>query len=295
MRNLFILSKVQSPLTYDRINLIRHIDDYGESEEAHLETIELPKQQSHRSELRQIVSAIKDVKSCLCKLINVQKKQMEMEISRRPVEGPAPNYDPIVGKPQEDGKKDIPQELPTPLIPESVNAPQGVFISTKSLNTEDNLEVAPTDQKEVVEPSSIDLTTTTTTTEQPSENSTDRSKRQAMKSDFVELPHHFFEDLQNRGFIFNSDEEAEKAFLGEHPAPVNKPSAVVVNQNQNPPGVERKAREAPLHPPLKPESEYKSDESMEGIEAEHLTVGYDVGQKNKERKAQVGNSALHQQ
>lgn len=256
------------------------MDDYGESEEAHLETIELPKQSNHRTELRQIVHAIKDVKSCLCKLISVQRKQMEIEMSRRTNDESNQMLVPIVGKPNEVEKKDIPIivnpiELP---VPELVNEPEGMSIS-RPINTEDNLQEAPSNQKEVVE----GLTTLApTTTEQSTESSTDRSKRQVMKSDFVELPHHYFRDLQNRGFTFNSDEEMEKAFLSETPGEAKNPSDVVVNHNTE--GGERIAREAPLHPPSKIEGSYKS---MESMEAEHLTVGYDVGRKNKERPAQV--------
>lgn len=232
------------------------------------------KKDSHRSDLRQVVSSLKDLKSCLCKLISVQKKQIELELTRRTIEGLNPRQDPIVGKPNADNVSVTSIDAP-PSPPFGMVEPQGAFITKSKLKEEST-----TTEKEnstAVTPSGILKGTqiNSTSTTEPS-----RDKRGALRSDFVEIHPGDLEHLSEAGFTFNSDEEREKAFLAEH---VETEADVHVTLPVNPPhepvAIERKPRQVDL------ENDDSATEDTTSLEAptpaENLRVTYDRMERTK--------------
>lgn len=234
------------------------------------------KKDSHRSDLRQVVSSLKDLKSCLCKLISVQKKQIELELTRRTIEGLPPKQDPIVGNPNSEHQSVASINAP-PSPPFGMVEPQGAFI-TKSKIKEESSTLKPTENE------------TSTANPKSTQNSTteaSRDKRGALKSDFVEIHPGDLEHLSEAGFTFNSDEEREKAFLAEH---MDTEADVHVTLPQSPPQepveIERKPRQVVM------ESDDSAAEDTTSLEAptpaENLRVTYDRMDRTKSAAVREG-------
>lgn len=190
------------------------------NDESHLAGIEYERHEPE-CDLRQVVSSLKDLKSVLCKLITVQKKQLELEVERskswkgneivtstatNSSTSPAPETDDVVigrvGKAQS-----------------TVNEPQGASVDV--------------------------VFTTTTPATSPASSTTEppRDKRHSKitsTSDFAEIAVDDLKALIDKGFAFEDDDETELKFLGEHPTG----EAGAVTAFVAPPNSDRKARKA---------------------------------------------------
>lgn len=263
--------------------LLRHSPiEYAVSDEGHLGHLDYD---TTGTELRQVVTSLKDLKSCLCKLITVQKKQIELELLR--AQGStvgAPNQE---GKEIEKGLVGTPlfaTEKPTPTNDLTVNQPQGASVDIK---------LTPT----TVDPQSAKDSQTT---------ETPRDKRQSSShgSDFTEIAHDDFQKLIDRGFNFDEDSEAEKEFLAENPSSdVGAVSITTIPKN-----ADRKTRkvkeesgpkeieeaEEEVAEAIKPKKAMSEESSMETPTApEHLTVSYDRMEKKKAMPTVSLKSLIH--
>lgn len=183
----------------------------------------------HATELRQVVGSLKDLKTCLCKLINVQKKQIELEIERakgNKKSAAAADQEPTdvvvgrVGKPlaHED-------RAPAAANPEEKSEPQGASVDIK-LQTTTSTPKPTTTEKPKNSPS---------TDERPKRSSAHSSMT---SSDFHEIDPDELSRFMNRGFTTDSVEEFEKKFLNEHPASEPGAASITVGQDRKVRGTE---------------------------------------------------------
>lgn len=242
------------------------------------------------SDLREVVTSLKDLKKCLCKLITVQKKQLELDMARK-----EKDYLPVL----EDGHNVM-----------ILQSPPAVFSDEKANATE-------TTTKGNLGPDGatmdIKLTTTSpnnslTATETPTTSSEARNKRSNIKSksDFSEVDHDEFAKMVSGGFAFDDDEETMRQFLaetaqagpGEHSITVGAP--LKINSDRKARDTETEA-EVEKDSETEPEMDVKSaEESAVGeteepsIErpssAEDLTANYDRMEKKKSMPAVSNNN-----
>lgn len=232
---------------------------------------------SQGSELREVVTSLKDLKKCLCKLITVQKKQLELDMARK-----EKDYLPVL----ENGHNVM-----------VLQSPQAIYSDEKANATE-------TTTKGVLGPdgATMDIKMTTPSpnnslTETPTSSSETRNKRSNIKSksDFAEVGHEEFAKMMSGGFAFDDDDETMRQFLaetahagpGEHSITVGDPLKI---------NSDRKARntegEGEQNTETEPEMDVKSAEESAVAEteepsierpssAEDLTANYDHMEKKK--------------
>lgn len=210
---------------------------------------------NHQSDLREVVRSLKDLKTCLCKLITVQKKQIDLELMRRKETEKSKD---LIGKSKMNHKFE-----PQGLVHESaVDAPEPLYDSetTKFTSSDERIK---------------------------------RSHDQG--SDFVEIDHDEFQKLMESGFKFNSDEELEKEFVDEHASNAEGAFAVnvapVVEKSEIVASADRKTRETEVKATVTEVKETtpeavvdkgSEESSAEAISsAEQLTSAYDKIEKDK--------------
>lgn len=204
-----------------------HLEYAAVSDGSHLAGIEY---EGHEPEcdLRQVVSSLKDLKGVLCKLITVQKKQLELEVERSKSWRGNPTNE-VVSSPATNSSS-------SSSAPETADVVIGrVGNALSSVNEPHGASV------------DVVFTTTTPATAAPASATTEqpRDKRHSKitsssSSDFAEIAVSDLEALFKKGFAFPDDDETELKFLGEHPTgDIGDVTAFV-----EPPSTDRKARKA---------------------------------------------------
>lgn len=256
-------------------------------------------------ELRQVVNSLKDLKSVLCKLISVQKKQIELELTRTKAQIDTKS-DPILGssKPEVSGVTDV------------VVGRVGPALTATETTTPSSNAVKSEPEGAIVD---VKLSTSTAAPATPSSTEPPRDKRSSLHgSDFTEIHPDELAKLMGSGFNFDDDSLDEMKFISEHRTNAPGAASIVVGK------ADRKARntetdaveteeeeeqtetetEAPTKPekpkrrervqvkkveveeekepePVPESTEAPQEESEEYTPPEHLTVSYDRMEKKK--------------